>query len=73
MPPLPKTECPTCRKTVAVRRNGDLREHTGLAGQKCSGYQDTDLPLVTPRKPCDCPSGQDGGWHAADCASGGCV
>lgn len=50
MPPLPKAECPTCGKTVAVRRNGVLREHQlPFSGQKCPGEQDTNLPLVTPR------------------------
>ena len=27
MPPLPRATCPVCRASVAVRSNGELREH----------------------------------------------
>lgn len=36
MPPLPRADCPRCRRTVAVRRGGELREHQDTGGAKCA-------------------------------------
>ncbi|HEX7246438.1 MAG TPA: hypothetical protein VF245_12835 [Solirubrobacterales bacterium] len=35
--PLPRDTCPLCGKSVPVRVNGALREHTDESGEKCAG------------------------------------
>lgn len=42
MPPLPRGICPICRKSVALRSDGQLREHYVYKPQQ---EQDTTKPL----------------------------
>lgn len=42
MPPLPRTTCPICKRNVAVRKGGELREHRD---NRLSGFK---TPPVCP-------------------------